>query len=83
MIANMLLNFGADFRIVMPSNGYSALHYACETGDFETVEALIKAGADIFLQNKEKCTPLMISEKKKDNSEQHLKIFNFFQKMLD
>jgi ankyrin repeat protein len=53
------------------------LHLACEHGDIETVEVLIKYGADLFLGNKDKVTPFMISEKKKDLSAQYEKIYSY------
>ena len=62
-ILEHLLHRGANHKHVLPSSGNSALHIACEHGDLASTMCLVKAGADIQLQNKDKDTPLSIAER--------------------
>jgi ankyrin repeat protein len=43
------------------NNNKTALHIACEQGDLEAVRILVKAGADINAENKDKETPFVVA----------------------
>lgn len=45
------------------TNGYTALHQACEIGSLEIVTLLVDAGADLFVKTINKESPLQISTK--------------------
>ena len=64
-VLQKMLDLGSDPNI-KDSNGWSALHYACQLGDFESVEILVNIGAtiDTYSNNKRihvKCLELMLS----------------------
>ena len=44
-------------------NGFSALHYSCDEGNFKIVEILLKANCETNIKNKEKKTPLHLASK--------------------
>ena len=56
-VLQKMLDMGADPNI-KDSNGWSALHYACQFGDIESVKILIKANADIDSYSNNKRLPL-------------------------
>ena len=45
------------------TNGYSALHYACDEGNYKIVEILLNSNCDPNLENNEKKTGLHLSSK--------------------
>lgn len=56
-VAKDLIRKGADLN-ARDKNGNSALHYLCSGNDPGMMEALLKAGADPNIRNKENMTPL-------------------------
>ena len=58
-LANDLVNINYQ-----DENGFSALHYACDEGNFKIVEILLKTNCDINIKNNEKKTPLHLSSKR-------------------
>lgn len=55
-----MLDLGSDPNI-KDSNGWSALHYACQLGDFESVEILVNIGATIDTYSNNKRIPLHLA----------------------
>ena len=55
-----MLDLGSDPNI-KDSNGWSALHYACQLGDFNSVEILINNGASIDSYSNNKRIPLHLA----------------------
>ena len=64
-ITNVLLNLGID--IVPNKQGDTALHVACSSGALVSVKLLLKAGAKIYLNNKEAYSPLSCAVKERHN----------------
>ena len=58
-----LLDMGADPNI-KDSNGWSALHYACDLGDFESVKTLIETNAIIDTYSNNQRIPLHLASYK-------------------
>jgi ankyrin repeat protein len=56
-VLKKLLDMGADPNL-QDSNGWTALHYACELGDFEAVKILLNSKAQIDSYSNNKKTPL-------------------------
>ncbi len=56
-----LIETGADPNSVDPSSGWTALHFAAQSGNFELCDALIKRGADVNALNKRQFSPLHIA----------------------
>ena len=61
VLTNMLL-LGSDPNI-KDSNGWTALHYACQSGDIESVKILVDKKADIIAFSNNKRTPLHLASK--------------------
>ena len=58
-ILNLPNNLGdINFR---DENGFSALHYSCDEGNFKIVVILLKANCETNIKNKEKKTPLHLA----------------------
>ena len=58
-ISLYLINHGADVN--MNHLKQTALHYASERGDWKVVEALLSKGAEIDVEDRYRCTPLMLA----------------------
>lgn len=56
-LASHFLKRGANPNIV-DNMGNSALHYACQKMDIEAIKLLLQNGANPFLKNNQRCTPL-------------------------
>lgn len=57
-------------------NQNTALHIACENGDFESVKILYKSGLkDFESPNKDKETPLSLAERYQNRGDSYLAIF--------
>jgi len=55
-------NFEGNFsNFVTDDNGETPLHHACRFNNFEAAIALVQAGADLNLKNRDGCTPLQLS----------------------
>lgn len=65
------------------ANGNSALHLACENGDYESVRVLTNAGADIYMQNKEQRSPINIAEQYKDRSSENADIYHLMMEISE
>jgi hypothetical protein len=63
----------------------TALHLACENCDLTSVKILIAHGAarDLIAFNKDKETPLMISERLSKNSAQHSEIYKYLKGVVE
>ena len=59
-VLKKMLDLGSDPNI-KDSNGWSALHYACQLGDFQSVEILINNGALIDAYSNNKRIPLHLA----------------------
>ena len=59
-VLKKMLDLGSDPNI-RDSNGWSALHYACQLGDFNSVEILINNGASIDSYSNNKRIPLHLA----------------------
>ena len=59
-VLKKMLDLGSDPNI-KDSNGWSALHYACQLGDFNSVEILINNGASIDSYSNNKRIPLHLA----------------------
>ena len=59
-VLQKMLDLGSDPNI-KDSNGWSALHYACQLGDFESVEILVNIGATIDTYSNNKRIPLHLA----------------------
>ena len=59
-VLKKMLEMGADPNI-KDSNGWSALHYACQLGDLDSVKILIAAHADIDSYSNNKRIPLHLA----------------------
>ena len=59
-VLKKMLDFGSDPNI-KDSNGWSALHYACQLGDYESVEILINSDAIIDAYSNNKRIPLHLA----------------------
>ena len=60
-IAEILLSLGADVNLKAHSNGYTAMHYAADSGDEDLVALLLKHKANVNIADKRGETPLHIA----------------------
>lgn len=56
-VLKKLIDIGADPSI-KDSNGWTALHYACQFGDYEAAEILVKSGSQLDTYSNNNKTPL-------------------------
>ena len=59
-VLKKMLDLGSDPNI-KDSNGWCALHYACQLGDYESVEILVNSGANIDSYSNNKRIPLHLA----------------------
>ena len=59
-VLKKMLDLGSDPNI-KDSNGWSALHYACQLGDYESVEILVNSDATIDAYSNNKRIPLHLA----------------------
>ena len=60
-ISLCLVDHGADVNKKNEGPRRTALHYASERGDLEVVEALLSKDAEIYVEDRNRCTPLMLA----------------------
>ena len=65
-VLKKMLLIGSDPNI-KDSNGWTALHYACQLGDFESVKILVDKKADITSFSNNRRTPLHLAAKMNRN----------------
>jgi ankyrin repeat protein len=76
-ILENLLNKGANHSHILQTNSNSALHIACENADIESIKALVEAGADIQLMNKDKETPFMVAKRLVGSGKRQQEAYNY------
>lgn len=59
-VLKKMLDMGADPNI-RDSNGWTALHYSCQFGDYDSVQILVKSKADIDCYSNNHRTPLHLA----------------------
>ena len=57
----MLINNGARAFNKCDESGFAPLHYACQLGNSDMVEALIKAGANVNVMSADKLMPIHLA----------------------
>ena len=75
-ILQKLLEQGANVGQKVLAN-HSALHIACDNGDLDSVKILIKYGATLDIQNRDKETPMMIAQKHMNKGPQYQELFKY------
>ena len=61
-VLKKMLDMGSDPNI-KDSNGWTALHYACQNGDFDSIKILLNNDADINTYSNNQRTPLHLAAK--------------------
>ena len=51
-LLRLLIEAKAELNAVDPETGFTAFHYACQMGNADCAEALVRAGCDTSLRNK-------------------------------
>ena len=58
---NMLINNGAKAYNKCDNSGFAPLHYACQLGNPDMVQTLIKAGANVNVMSGDKLMPIHLA----------------------
>jgi ankyrin repeat protein len=66
LIAESLLQYGANVNAVDPANGKTALYYAVESEDLQMTRLLLKYGANPNIPGPHGMTPLMLASQEGD-----------------
>jgi len=62
-VVRYLLSTGADCNIAESTGGYTPLHWAASHGNLETIEALVEAGADPTVADRQGRLPIDMARK--------------------
>ena len=62
-IISLLLRYGVDPNVIEPSEKRTLLHYAAINGCLASVDALLKGGAEVNVQDQELVTPLHLASR--------------------
>lgn len=74
-IVELLIQKGAEVNLHIPENGFTPLHFACESGSLEIVKFLVDHKADVFAKDNKGIYPIMYSK--------NLKIRNYLKSLMN
>ena len=60
-VIKVLFNLGNAKLNVQDENGWSALHYACSSGHYNSVQLLVSIGSKLDIKTKDQLTPFLLS----------------------